>query len=57
MTYAGTVFLKDAREIIKKLDESLEQVQQAEDGYIGIINIGLLSTPVRELLPKINTKI
>ena len=51
MTEAGTVFLKDAREIIKKLDESIENVQQAEEGLIGTINIGLLSVPMRDFLP------
>ena len=51
LTHAGSVFLKDAREMIKKLDESIENVHQAEDGLIGSINIGLLSVPVRDFLP------
>lgn len=56
LTYAGTVFLKDAREILKKLDDSFQNVQQAEAGYIGTINIGLLSTPVRDFLPELIRK-
>ncbi|MFE0504956.1 LysR family transcriptional regulator [Peribacillus butanolivorans] len=51
LTNAGAVFLKDAKEIIKKLEESIENVQQAEEGLIGTLNIGLLSVPVREFLP------
>ena len=45
LTHAGSVFLKDAREVFKKLDESIENVHQAEEGLIGTINIGLLSAP------------
>ena len=56
LTHAGTVFLKDAREVLKKLDESIEHVQQAEEGYIGTVNIGLLSTPVRDFLPELIRK-
>jgi DNA-binding transcriptional LysR family regulator len=51
LTEAGTVFLRDAREIIKRLDESIENAQQAEEGVIGTINIGLLSVPMRDFLP------
>ena len=53
LTHAGSVFLKDAREIIRKLDESIENAHQAEEGLIGTINIGLLSTPVRDFLPEL----
>ena len=53
LTHAGSVFLKDAREIIKKLDESIENVHQAEEGLNWYINIGLLSVPVRDFLPLI----
>ncbi|WP_428911526.1 LysR family transcriptional regulator [Niallia sp. Krafla_26] len=56
LTHAGTVFLNDAREILKKLDESYEHVKHAEEGYIGTINIGLLSTPVRDFLPQLIRK-
>lgn len=51
LTSAGTVFLKDAREILNKIDSSIENARQAEEGLIGTINIGLLSTPVRNFLP------
>ena len=56
LTHAGSVFLKDAREIIKKLDESIKNVHQAEEGLIGTINIGLLSVPVRDFLPRLIRK-
>lgn len=56
LTNAGTVFLKDAKEIIKKLDESFENAQQADKGVIGTINIGLLSVPVRDFLPPLIRK-
>src|SRR3954454_21582004 len=42
LTEAGSVFLKDAREILRKLDESIEKARQAEEGLIAFINIGLL---------------
>jgi DNA-binding transcriptional LysR family regulator len=51
LTEAGTVFLKDAKEIVKKLDESFVSARQAEEGLIGTINIGLLSVPMRDFLP------
>ncbi|MEH7095279.1 LysR family transcriptional regulator [Neobacillus vireti] len=53
LTHAGSVFLKDAREIIRKLDDSFKNAQQAEEGLIGTINIGLLSVPVRDFLPRL----
>src|SRR3954469_8644819 len=56
LTNAGSVFLKDAREILKKLDESIKDAQQAENGLIGTINIGLLSVPVRDFLPPLIRK-
>jgi DNA-binding transcriptional LysR family regulator len=51
LTEAGSVLLRDAREILKKLDESIVNVKQAEEGIIGSINIGMLSIPVRDFLP------
>ncbi|MEH7414915.1 LysR family transcriptional regulator [Neobacillus drentensis] len=56
LTEAGTVFLKEAREIIKRLDASFVNARQAEEGLIGTINIGLLSVPVREFLPPLIRK-
>ena len=56
LTNAGSVFLKDAREIIKKIDESIENAHQAEEGLIGTLNIGLLSVPVRDFLPPLIRK-
>ena len=34
LTNAGSVFLKDAKEILNKLDESIENVRQAEKGLM-----------------------
>lgn len=51
LTHAGAVFLKDAREIVKRLEESIETVQLAEEGKVGTIKIGLLSVSVRTFLP------
>lgn len=56
LTDAGSVFLKDAREILKKLDESIENAHKAEEGLLGTINIGLLSVPVRDFLPQLLRK-
>lgn len=53
LTHVGSVFLKDAREILRKLDESFVNARQAEEGLIGTINIGLLSVPVRDFLPRL----
>ncbi|WP_342431290.1 LysR family transcriptional regulator [Neobacillus sp. FSL H8-0543] len=51
LTNAGTVFLKNAKEIIEKIDESIVNAQQAEEGFIGTLNIGILNIPVRDFLP------
>lgn len=51
LTNAGSVFLKDAIELLKKFDESIENARQAEAGLIGTIHLGLLSAPVRNFLP------
>lgn len=51
LTHAGTVFLKDAREIVQRLDASIETVRLAEEGMVGSVNIGLLSVSVRAFLP------
>ncbi|QRG66720.1 LysR family transcriptional regulator [Brevibacillus choshinensis] len=51
LTHAGAIFLKDAREIVKRLEESIETVQLAEEGKVGNIKIGLLSVSVRTFLP------
>lgn len=53
LTNAGTVFLKDAKDIFNRFEESVEKARQAEYGMIGKINIGLLSAPVRKLLPNL----
>src|SRR5687768_209756 len=45
LTNAGSIFLKDAIQLLKKLDESIENARQAEAGLIGTLNIGLLSAP------------
>ena len=51
LTDAGSVFLNDAKDLLKKLDESIENARQAEEGLIGTINIGLLSPQVKYFLP------
>ncbi|MGE8081891.1 LysR family transcriptional regulator [Peribacillus loiseleuriae] len=51
LTDAGSVLLKDARDILKKLDESIENARQAEEGLIGTINLGLLSAEVGCFFP------
>lgn len=51
LTLVGTLFLKDAREIVQRLEESVENVRLAEEGRIGTIRIGLLSVSVRSFLP------
>jgi DNA-binding transcriptional LysR family regulator len=56
LTNAGTVFLKDAKEILKRLDDSIANAKQAEEGVIGTLNIGLLSVPARDFLPQLIRK-
>lgn len=51
LTNAGSVFLKDAREIVERFASSIEHARQAEAGMVGTINIGLLSVSVRDFLP------
>lgn len=53
LTGAGRVFLVDAREILNKVDAAMHNVQNAEHGIVGSLDIGLLAGPVFFWLPAI----
>jgi DNA-binding transcriptional LysR family regulator len=53
LTSAGSVFLKEALEIVTKTDEAIVLAKKAQAGLIGTIKIGFLAGPTREFLPKI----
>lgn len=51
LTSVGTVFLKEAKEIVQKAEKAIEKAQKAQQGYIGKLRIGFLAAPMRDLLP------
>jgi DNA-binding transcriptional LysR family regulator len=51
LTNAGTVFLKEAIEIVQKMEGAVEKARKAEAGFIGSLQIGFLAAPVRRFLP------
>lgn len=53
LTNAGSAFLKEALEIVKKSEQAIEIAQKAEAGLIGKLKIGFLAAPVRRFLPEL----
>ena len=53
LTPAGSVFLKEAIEIVEKTSGAIEKAQQTDSGVIGSLSIGFLSVHVRSFLPKV----
>jgi DNA-binding transcriptional LysR family regulator len=51
LTPAGSVFLKEAIEIVEKTSEAIEKAKQTDGGIIGSLSIGFLSVHVRSFLP------
>jgi DNA-binding transcriptional LysR family regulator len=53
LTPAGSVFLKEAIEIVEKTSGAIEKAQQTDSGVIGSLSIGFLSVHVRSFLPEV----
>jgi len=53
LTVAGKSFLTDVREIIKKLDKSVEHASDISKGIVGHLTIGFLNAAAKRFLPKV----
>ncbi|MEH7545876.1 MULTISPECIES: LysR family transcriptional regulator [Bacillaceae] len=53
LTPAGSVFLKEAMEIVEKTSGAIEKAKQTDAGLIGSLSIGFLSVHVRSFLPEV----
>jgi DNA-binding transcriptional LysR family regulator len=53
LTPAGSVFLKEAIEILEKTSGAIEKAKQTDAGVIGSLSIGFLSVHVRSFLPNV----
>ncbi len=52
LTPAGTFFLKEAKKILKNIDDAIYKTQQFADGFYGTLNIGFLIGYKRNALTK-----
>jgi DNA-binding transcriptional LysR family regulator len=53
LTPAGSVFLKEAIEIVEKTTGAIEKAKQTDAGIIGSLSIGFLTVHVRSFLPEV----
>lgn len=53
LTPAGHIFYKDAKIIISKTNEAIKNVQLANSGYSGFLNIGIIPGHEHAYLPKL----
>lgn len=53
LTPAGSVFLKEAIEIVEKTSGAIEKAKQTDEGIIGSLSIGFLAVHARSFLPSI----
>jgi DNA-binding transcriptional LysR family regulator len=53
LTPAGSVFLKEAIEIVEKTSGAIEKAKQTDEGIIGSLSIGFLAVHVRSFLPEV----
>jgi len=53
LTPAGTVFLKEALQIVNKSVTAIEKARQAESGIIGSLSVGFLAPHVKAFLPEL----
>src|SRR5262244_1927721 len=51
LTAEGKLFLEEARELLKRADESVEKVRALARGEYGELHIGYSSVPTAEILP------
>lgn len=53
LTPAGTVFLKEAVQLVNKSIEAIDKARQAESGIIGSLSVGFLAPHVKAFLPQL----
>lgn len=53
LTPAGTVFLKEAIQIVNKSAEAIEKARHAESGITGSLSVGFLAPHVKTFLPEL----
>src|SRR5580765_3487498 len=51
LTAEGKVFLQEVREVLKRVDESVEKVRALARGEYGELHVGYAPTPTVEILP------
>jgi DNA-binding transcriptional LysR family regulator len=51
LTAEGKLFLEEARELLKRADESIEKVRALARGYYGELHVGYSALPSAEVLP------
>src|SRR5262250_2954004 len=51
LTAEGKLFLEEARELLKRADESVEKVRALARGEYGELHIGYAAVPTAEILP------
>ena len=51
LTAEGKLFLEEARELLKRADESIEKVGALARGYYGELHVGYSPLPTVEVLP------
>lgn len=56
LTSAGVIFLKEAKEILAKVEEAVNITRETADGFVGKLKIGFLGSGAKHFLPEfINT--
>jgi LysR family transcriptional regulator, benzoate and cis,cis-muconate-responsive activator of ben and cat genes len=51
LTAEGKLFLEEVRELLKRVDESIEKVRALARGEYGELHVGYVSVPTAEILP------
>src|SRR5215467_10018260 len=52
LTAEGTLFLEEVRELLKRIDESVEKTRALARGEYGELHIGYIPIPTTEILPR-----
>src|SRR5262252_4451952 len=52
LTAEGKLFLQEVRELLKRVDESVEKTRALARGEYGELHVGYLSVPTAEILPR-----
>lgn len=52
LTDAGTVFLKEARAVIARIDEAIQKTRETASGLVGSLKIGFIGAATKSFLPE-----